>query len=496
MKASTPAYLHLMRQAITETIAPELSSEDAKRSAHILLGAIDDLLKRETVMPGVLANAIPQGIDIARRLFVRLDQAGLKPDHGLLNQLDAIDGAIKGSSLAQLRANTLAVEAVLESLMLPFLSGKNNNELAASLAEVGEWKRAILTQQLVPLPPVSTQAVVLKPLTAEKLREFIRFCVPDDPNIEVLDFYALPGGMSKQTYLFKLKRDDGRIEEMVARKDPSDPYLDFGCFNILREFEFARVLFDQGLPVPEPLWVARDFAEVSGKFFVMRRVAGSNTGSIFSSAAIEESILLQIAEALARLHRTPLTAFAKFIERHKDKALLSETASQSTRRYLLDLIAAREKAIRTPDSGETFLLAWALANVPENDSPPVPIHGDFTPHNCLWHEGKVTSVIDWECGDFGDPVTDLAYLQPHIASRMDWDKFLNHYEQHLGRKVNRASFSYYAMFLHLRTSVILNVISTRIENRQAANVVALNIDYEYVPNLAKLCLDGALAKAS
>jgi aminoglycoside phosphotransferase (APT) family kinase protein len=493
MKASTSSYLHVMRKAIAETIAPELISDEAKRSAHILLGTLDELLKRETVTPSVLARAIPEGIAIARRLFTCLDQAGIRPDINLLKQLDVLENTYnEHNSLVLLRANYLALESTLETLMLPCLNPSvlaSSMQLSHVLREVGDWKQAILVQQLTPLPADETPAITLQPLTAQKLRDFLHNCLSDEPALEVLDFYALPGGMSKQTYLFKLKRGNGNVEEMVARKDPSEPFLDFGCFNLRREFEFGRNLFEQGFPLPEPLWLASNHPGVTGSFYVMRKVAGSNTGSIFSTAAIPEPIMLQIAEALARLHRTPISAFRGFIEKHKNAALLTETASQSTRRYLLDLIEARKKAVRTPDSGETYLLAWALANIPENSDPPVPLHGDFTPHNCLWEDGHLTSVIDWECADFGDPVTDLAYLQPYIASRMDWDKFLGHYETHLGRKVNRASFGYYSMFLHLRTSVILNVISTRIENREAANIVALNIDYEYVPALSKMCLD-------
>ncbi|MEV5027761.1 phosphotransferase family protein [Paenibacillus sp. LPE1-1-1.1] len=36
------------------------------------------------------------------------------------------------------------------------------------------------------------------------------------------------------------------------------------------------------------------------------------------------------------------------------------------------------------------------------------IHGDFTIDNVIFHDGKVTSVIDWSGGAFGDPRYDLS----------------------------------------------------------------------------------------
>jgi hypothetical protein len=55
MKTSTSSYLQVMHKAIAEAIAPELSSDDAKRSALILLGTMDELQKREMIMLAVLA---------------------------------------------------------------------------------------------------------------------------------------------------------------------------------------------------------------------------------------------------------------------------------------------------------------------------------------------------------------------------------------------------------------------------------------------------------
>ena len=502
MRTSNNSYLRLMRHAITETIAPELSSDAAKRSANILLGSIDELLKRETVMPPMLAHTIPAGIDIARRLALSLEQAGVNAEQNARQRLDALAAALGGRTAPSLLTeDCLALEEVMVSLMLPCLDAVRNNasagrELTALMQEAAEWKQSIAAQRLMPLPPEPDGPAPLLPLTAEKVLAFLRGCLPNESALEVLDFYALPGGMSKQTYRFKLKRGDGTIEEMVARKAPPQVSIDVSCFYLHREFEFTRCLFQYGYLLPEPLWLARDFPGVSGDFYVMRKVEGGNSGGLFSTSAIPESIMLEMAEAMARLHRVPMEVFRGYIERHEDTGLLTDTASESTRRYLVNLIDAWKQVKSQPDCGVIFMMAWALANIPENNDAPVPLHGDLTPHNCLWNEGHLTAVIDWECGDFGDPVIDLAYIKPHIASRMDWDKFLNHYEKHAGNKVNRDSFGYYESLLNIRSWIACNVISARVENRELDDIIMLNVDYEYEPMYIKMSIDSTKTKGS
>ncbi len=484
-----------MRSAITEKILPELGSADARRTAGIVLASIDELMKRETVRPEALAAAIGKGIDVARRLVARLGEAGMAPDAALLQQLDAFAATCKTQSAPEaLRRNCQSVEDILEAMMLPALerlmvADTDGHDLAEMLREAGEWKKGLAELQLTPLPAEATESTASLPLTAEGLRDFLRTCLPNEPDIAVTDFVPLTGGMTKQTFRFKLKRQDGSIEALVARKSPLVPLFDVSCFHAHKEFDFTRAVFAQGYPMPEPLWLARDWSGVSGDFCIMRKVEGSNTGGLFSNSEITERVMLDMAEALAQLHRMPLEGFRSFIEKHKEVGLFTDTASQSTRRYLNNLIGAWKQIKKQSNPAEVFLLGWALANIPENDGPPVPLHGDFTPHNCLWQDGRLTAVLDWECGDFGDPTIDLAYVRPHIASRMDWEKFLQHYEQHAGHTINRDSLGYYAGFLDIRGLIACNSATTRIDHRETDDIITLNIDYEYAPMYVKMCMD-------
>lgn len=42
--------------------------------------------------------------------------------------------------------------------------------------------------------------------------------------------------------------------------------------------------------------------------------------------------------------------------------------------------------------------------------PLTPVHGDTKHGNCLWHEGKLTALLDWEMARISEPMLDLGYI--------------------------------------------------------------------------------------
>jgi aminoglycoside phosphotransferase (APT) family kinase protein len=156
------------------------------------------------------------------------------------------------------------------------------------------------------------------------------------------------------------------------------------------------------------------------------------------------------------------------------------------------MISEWSAAQRQAAPSEIYLFAWALANIPPTEQPAALLHGDFTPHNCLFKDGRLSGVLDWECAEFGDPAADLAYLRPHIEARMNWDVFMERYEQVSGKKIADERIRFFANFFHLRTLVCCNIVATRVEQGRSTEIVALNIDYEYLPKMMQICVDATL----
>jgi aminoglycoside phosphotransferase (APT) family kinase protein len=50
------------------------------------------------------------------------------------------------------------------------------------------------------------------------------------------------------------------------------------------------------------------------------------------------------------------------------------------------------------------------ARPPRMSGAPTPVHGDPKHGNCLWHEGQLTALLDWEMTQIGEPLLDLGYI--------------------------------------------------------------------------------------
>jgi aminoglycoside phosphotransferase (APT) family kinase protein len=72
------------------------------------------------------------------------------------------------------------------------------------------------------------------------------------------------------------------------------------------------------------------------------------------------------------------------------------------------------------------------------------IHGDFTIDNVLVHDGRITGVIDWSGGAFGDPRYDLSLaIRPKpnaFQNRCDIDSFFAGYGK---RPITDQDFAYF-----------------------------------------------------
>jgi aminoglycoside phosphotransferase (APT) family kinase protein len=56
------------------------------------------------------------------------------------------------------------------------------------------------------------------------------------------------------------------------------------------------------------------------------------------------------------------------------------------------------------------LLEDLVESPPRASGPPTPVHGDPKVANCLWRDGRLAALLDWEMAHVGEPLTDLGYL--------------------------------------------------------------------------------------
>jgi aminoglycoside phosphotransferase (APT) family kinase protein len=146
----------------------------------------------------------------------------------------------------------------------------------------------------------------------------------------------------------------------------------------------------------------------------------------------EASWIAELAKTLARIHAIPLTAV--------ERAFLLNGNEEVT--WFLNGGHVTEKMSGHPD-GRTI---WhAVHDLLPTIQPVLPalMHIDYWLGNILWHNQRLTAVLDWEEASFGDPGYDVAYLRLELAmlgTEKLADAFLDAYVRESGRPVTNLAF--------------------------------------------------------
>jgi aminoglycoside phosphotransferase (APT) family kinase protein len=181
-------------------------------------------------------------------------------------------------------------------------------------------------------------------------------------------------------------------------RDSSFSYT--SVYSTRREAEILRVLHAEGLPVPEVL-AFHDEPQAA----VLAHIEGRDNFNELEDEAERESIAEHFLELLAQLHRIDPKRFEpaglRVPETPEEIALNDLDVWQST----------YEKAIEHPVPLITFACRWLRRNVPQKQVEPVLVQGDTGPGNLLFHEGRVSALIDFELAHLSDPMTDIACLR-------------------------------------------------------------------------------------
>ena len=161
-----------------------------------------------------------------------------------------------------------------------------------------------------------------------------------------------------------------------------------------------RLVSAHGVTVPEVVLVLEP-GDGLGDGFVTARVAGEGLAPKWlrspDYAAARAALTEQCAEALARLHRIPLS--------ETEGLGLPAVSPAETLAQYFDLY--RSFAVDRPVLDLAF--AWLRERMP-GDAPSVIVHGDFRSGNLLVGEGGLTAVLDWELAHLGDRHEDMAWI--------------------------------------------------------------------------------------
>ena len=224
-----------------------------------------------------------------------------------------------------------------------------------------------------------------------------------------------------------------RVQTYVrGERDPSFSYT--RIYSTAREARILRVLHESGVLVPEVL----AFHEAP-QAAVLEHVEGRDNFNEVTDPAERDAIAEHFLELLAELHAVDVRRFEaaglRIPETPEEIALNDLDVWQST----------YEQAVREPVPLITFACRWLRRNVPRKRVDPVLVQGDTGPGNLLFHEGRVTALVDFELAHISDPMTDLACVRSrdlyYPIGR--FPERVARYSELSGREIDFESLSFY-----------------------------------------------------
>ena len=296
-----------------------------------------------------------------------------------------------------------------------------------------------------------------------QLVEFVRRSYADADEIVVEGLAPIPGGFSRETFMFDAVIRHGEVERRVAfilRKDPP------AAAALLASDRHAEHLLIESLRSTGRIPVTRSHgAEMDASVFgepamLLERASGSSkTSDLFNDgpdATQCDEVIRHLCEVLVELHTADIAAIDPHgmladprgvgIDASSWDSYMDTTFEYYIRSYP-DIAFDPAMAIYL----DSFLTLRRRKPRPLRLSV---VHGDFNPANFLYENGRVTALIDWENSRIGDPREDLGWMTTMdllsntsvMAHPRDEGGFLAYYNKLTGWDVTQAEVEYFSLF--------------------------------------------------
>ena len=249
-----------------------------------------------------------------------------------------------------------------------------------------------------------------------------------EPGSSLLNTDLLPGSFSNYTHLVEACRADGKPFKIVVRR-----YKIFGDYDrgekARREFKTFELLNRHWVPAPEAL-LLDESGDVLGSPGIVTRFVEGNLMMEVPSDVMDWA--QKLAVTLAQIHSIPCgKAEQEFLLKGNDEAAWFL-------KYDIPPLYMQEY----PGAADLWHSMRDLFSHLQTDTPSL-LHIDYWSGNILWHENKISAVLDWEEAAYGDPAVDVGYARMNMVlmgAPDAADEFLRVYESEMGRKIKNLGF--------------------------------------------------------
>jgi aminoglycoside phosphotransferase (APT) family kinase protein len=250
-------------------------------------------------------------------------------------------------------------------------------------------------------------------VSATRLLDWLRRAHPEWSAVAIGSLVPSAAGYSNVTLLGSLQwREAGypRQQDFVLRLQPATDSI-YPDHDVMRQCRVLRALAGTGLPVPELLGVEHDPSVLGSPFYLMRRIDGlaPNEDPLYHlegwfhdlPAYLQRRCWLAGIEAVGRMSRLDW--------RRLELGFLVDGAGLSRQLdyYARAILWAEQLA------GRRYPLlhaaeAWLRAKQPDEERLAFS-WGDAKLGNCLFRDGELVGVLDFEQATLSSPVDDLAW---------------------------------------------------------------------------------------
>ena len=227
---------------------------------------------------------------------------------------------------------------------------------------------------------------------SEKLKKYISSVVDIS---EDFNFEQFKVGRSNIT--FKIFDD---ANSFVLRRPPFGLKLE-SAHNMGREYKILKVLSENGLRVPKPMYLYNKKELSVDDFYIMEFIEGETIANNQIADEFNEiqknTITKSFIKALSEIHNfNVISSELNDLGKHEDYV------ERQINRWNKQFQSQKVREIKELESATKLL----LDNIPSQQTVGI-VHGDYRLDNVRVKDNQVAAVLDWELCTLGDPLADM-----------------------------------------------------------------------------------------
>ena len=227
---------------------------------------------------------------------------------------------------------------------------------------------------------------------SEKLKKYISSVVDIS---EDFNFEQFKVGRSNIT--FKIFDD---TNSFVLRRPPFGLKLE-SAHNMGREYKILKVLSENGLRVPKPMYLYNKKELSVDDFYIMEFIEGETIANNQIADEFNEiqknTITESFIKALSEIHNFDvISSELNDLGKHEDYV------ERQINRWNKQFQSQKVREIKELESATKLL----LDNIPSQQTVGI-VHGDYRLDNVRMKDNQVAAVLDWELCTLGDPLADM-----------------------------------------------------------------------------------------